>query len=236
MKRFNVLLIIVAMSLSMLACSSGHNGDQGPTGPQGVPAPTPTPVDSNTADVLDVLNNGAHGNAYRLGLGQTELSQGLSCQVIHVASGQWLSSSSPGYQSSQGTLVTIGTNYTYLYDGNFDQPNAANGTNDLIPAALQSLFVNDNYRIICTGYIVVQEPGWYEFEDMSDDGSIISTDAGTLYNDGNHAINTVPVTQSMYLDRDVHSFTVQYAQSGGGNFGLILTVNKSAIPAINMYH
>jgi len=213
---------------------------QGPAGPQGVPgvAASAAPVDSNSADVADVLQNGAHGNAYRLGLGQTELSSGLTCSVVHVSGGQCLSNSASGSPGCVGQplVTTTGTTYSYLYAGGFDQPNDSGGVTNLLPAALQSLFVGNNYKIVCNGYLVIQQPGWYEFEDISDDGSIIVTDGGSLYNDGNHAVNTVPITQSVYFDRDVHTFQVQYAQTGGGNFGLILNMNNQSIPNLNLYH
>lgn len=239
-------IILLALVFALSACGKGDPGEfgaqgiqgaTGATGPQG-PAATPAPVDPVTADVADVLQNGAHGNAYRLGLGQTELSSGLSCQVQHVLANQCLSNAAAGSAACVGQpVVTLtGTTYTYLYAGGFNQPSANTGPTNLLPTAFQSLFANTNYRIVCTGYMVIQEPGWYEFEDQSDDGSIIFLDGGTLYNDGNHALNTVPVTQSVYFTRDVHTFQVQYAQSGGGAFGLILNMNNASIPTANLYH
>ena len=236
MKKY-VITIVAALALSACGQYKGNTGDAGatgntgapgapgdvgPAGPQGpaaTPAPTPSPADANALDIANVLENGAHGNAYRLGLGQTELSSGLSCQVQHISANQCLSNSASGSAACVGQpVVTMtGSNYTYLYSGAFNQPNAASGVNNLIPPALQSLFIGTNYRIVCTGQIVIQQPGWYEFEDVSDDGSIIFLDGATLYNDGNHAVNAVPVTQSVYFTRDVHSFQVQYAQTGGGN-------------------
>jgi hypothetical protein len=243
MKKY-VIAVVAALALSACGQFKGNDGDvgatgpQGPTGPAATPAPTPSPADANAADIADVLENGAHGNKYRLGLGQTELSSGLSCQVQHVSAGQCLSNASNGSPACVGqpTLTMTGSNYTYLYSGSFSQPNAANGVNNLIPTPLQQMFVGTNYRIVCTGQIVVQQPGWYSFEDVSDDGSIVYLDGATLYNDGNHAVNAVPVTQSVYFDRDVHSIQIWYAQSGGGNFGLVLTSGGQPIPSNVMFH
>jgi len=245
----NAVMIIlgiaaIAITLSLTGCGKGDQGDTGAQGPQGAqgiqgptgPAASPSPVADS--DIADVLENGAHGNAYRLGLGQTELSPGLSCQVVHVSAGQCLSNSTSGSAACVGqpTVTTTGTTYTYLYDGAFDQPSSPSGATNLLPTAIQSLFVGNNYRIICQGQLVVTTPGWYSFEDQSDDGSIIYLDGATLYNDGNHALNTTPVTQAVYFTRDVHSFQVQYAQTGGGAFGLILTSGGAQIPAANLFH
>jgi len=237
MKHVSVSLMVFTLAL----CGCG-SGPQGPAGPQGDPGPAASPspvVSSDATDIADVVENGAHGNAYRIGLGQTELSPGLSCQVQKVSAGQCLSNSASGSAACVGqpTLTMTGPNYTYTYDGSFDQPNAAgSGPFNLIPVPLQATFENTNFRIVCTGYMVTQVPGWYEFEDVSDDGSIIYLDGATLYNDGNHAVNATPVVQSVYLDRDVHSIQVWYAQSGGGNFGLVLTQNNNQIDPSLLYH
>ena len=231
MKYISVILLLSVLSLG---CGSGPQGVQGPPGPAATTSSSPT-----DADIADVLQNGAHGNAYRLGLGQTELTPGLSCQVQKVSAGQCLSAAAAGTPSCVGqpTLTLTGTNYTYTYAGGFNQPNAAgSGPFALIPVPLQSTFENVNFRVVCTGYMVIQQPGWYEFEDISDDGSIAFLDGATLYNDGNHAVNAVPVTQSVNFDRDVHPIQVWYAQTGSGNFGLILTMNNLAIPNALFYH
>ena len=230
--KYISLLVLSVMCLS--ACG------QGPQGPAG--ATTIIDTDSTTttnADIIDVLQNGAHGNDYRLGLGQTELSSGLSCQVQKVSAGQCLSAAAAGSAACVGqpTVTLVGTNYAYTYDGAFNQPNAAgSGTFNLIPTPLQTTFENANFRIVCTGFMTVTTPGWYEYEDISDDGSIVFLDGATLYNDGNHAGNAVPVVQSVYLTRDVHTFQVLYAQTGAGNFGLILTQNNLAIDPATLYH
>lgn len=254
--------ILLALSLILAGCGSdikyvvgpqgvagtngvdGVNGLPGPTGSPGasaIPLPSPSPIssqDANSADIQDVLTNGAHGNAYRLGLGQTELSPNLSCQVQKVSANQCLSNSSSGSTACVGQpVVTLtGTTYTYAYSGPFNQPSTNSGANGLLPVNLQTLFTNVNYRIVCTGQIVIQTPGWYEFEDQSDDGSIIYLDGGTLYNDGQHGLNAVPVVQSVYFDRDVHSFQVWYSQTGGGAFGLILNINNNIVPSNLYYH
>lgn len=217
----------------ILAACAGPKGDKGDQGPQGEPAPTPV-VDTVQAAIDAEV---ALENEYRLGLGQTILSSGLSCSVVKVNSGQWLSSSSPGYNAGQGVVVTSGnTTYTYLYKGDFNQENSSGGApNILLPVTLQPLFINTNYKISCTGQIVVLESGWYNFSVSSDDGSILTVDGTQVVNnDGNHGITTK--SGSKYLRRGVKSFSVQYAQTGGGNFAMILKANNALIAPIYLFH
>jgi hypothetical protein len=204
--------------------NTGATGATGPQGPQGV-APTPAPADPIDVQIASILSN---ENAYRLALGQTELSAGLSCTLQAVSAGSWLSSSSPGYVAAQGVLTLIGTQYSYLYEGAFDQANSGPGSNNLIPVAIQPLFTNNNYKINCTGQIVILATAYYEFDLSSDDGSILTIDgAQVANNDGTHGITTASGTK--LLRSGVHTFNLQYAQSGGGNFALILNSNGVSI-------
>lgn len=240
MKKFFGLLAII-LAITVTGCGKGDPGERGadgavgavgPAGPQGEPAPTPTV----TAEEQDILNLVSDENDYRLYLGQTELSAGLSCTVQQVASGQWLSSSSPGYNSGQGVVTMTGPTYSYLYKGDFTQANSSGSAqNLLLPAAVRPLFVNVNYRIVCSGQIVVTETGYYDFALNSDDGSILTVD-GTqvINNDGNHGMVLKHGTK--LLRRGVRTFSLQYAQTGSGNFGLELTASDSPIPSNRYYH
>lgn len=175
-------------------------------------------------------------NSYRLSQGQTMLSQGLSCTVQQVSSGQWLSSSSPGYQVGQGVVVLTGTNYAFLGKSGFNVPNTSGGSaNELLPASIRSLFINQNYKVNCTGFIVVEDDGYASFELSSDDGSILTVD-GTqvINNDGNHSIQAK--TGAKLMRRGVKSFTLAYAQTGGGNFALQLSMNGNIAPGALFYH
>lgn len=207
------------------ACGQkGDKGDAGGPGPTGPAAPT-TPVTEEDQDIADLLKE---ENDYRLGLGQTQLSAGLSCSVVQVASGQWLSSSSPGYPGS-GVIVTTGTTYTYLYKGSFNQPDSAGSSPILLlPSALRPMFAGKNFKISCSGFVVVRETNWYDFSLNSDDGSILTVD-GTqvINNDNNHGMTLK--TGSKYLRRGVRSFSISYAQTGSGNFGLILKAGNELI-------
>jgi hexosaminidase len=84
------------------------------------------------------------------------------------------------------------------------------------------LFVDKNYRISCSGQIVITQSGHYPFELSSDDGSVLRIGGSVVIsNDGNHAMTLR--SGSRYLREGVHPFNLDYAQTGGGNFGLTLT-------------
>lgn len=220
-------LMVCMLALGILS-ACGQTGPQGATGATGS---APSLVDPSIQSLVDAEN------VYREGLGQAALTSGLSCSVQLVGSGQWLSSSSPGYVLSQGVVTALvgSTSYSYLLQTSFDQPNSSSGVNSLIPLAIQPLFVNQNYKISCSGQIVAVDTGYYNFDVNSDDGSILTID-GTqvINNDGNHSITDK--TGTKYLRDGVHTFSLLYAQSGVGSFGLVLQVNGSVIDPMYFFH
>lgn len=220
---------LVCMAASQLS-GCGVMGATGLTGPQG-PKTSSVPVESSTQQEVDEANQG------RVVQGLTPFTQGLACTVQLMASGQWLSSSSPGYNSAQGVLAaTVGAKaWAYLFTDAFNQPDTSGGVNGLIPAGLQSLFVGNNYKITCNGQIVVVTPGYYGFDVNSDDGSIVTIDGTQVVNnDGNHSMTDK--TGTALLTEGVHTFNLLYAQSGGGNFGLVIQANGSVVPSTSYYH
>lgn len=172
-------------------------------------------------------------NSYRLGLGQTMLSNGLSCSVQQVSSGQWLSSSSPGYPGS-GTIVLTGTNYTFLLAKAINAPSSSDPFS-LLPTALQPVFAGKNFRMNCSGQIVIPQDGYVNFSLDSDDGSILTV-GGTqvINNDGNHGMTLK--TGSKFFRRGVHSISLNYAQTGGGPQGLVLLMDGADVPAAQLLH
>lgn len=220
--------ILVLAILTACAGPMGDTGATGPQGPQGPAAPTP-PVTA----IQQIVNS---ENAYRETLGQAPLTPGLACTVQAISAGTYLSSSSPGYTAAQAIVLT-GPSYSYLLSTTINQPNVA-GTagNSLINPEIAPLFLNNNYRIVCTGQLVVTQDGYYGFSTSSDDGSLLYVD-GTLVvdNDGAHGIQTVSGTK--LLEAAVtHTFSLYYAESAGGNIGMILNMNGSVLPAANLYH
>lgn len=220
--------VFAAIVASIISACAGPKGDTGAIGPMA----TPTPTSSTQADINSIVSD---ENTYRESLGQTELSEGLSCSVQQVSGGQWLSSSSPGYNSTQGVLTLVGTSYSYLYQGNFDQPNTASGINNILPTEIAPLFTNLNYKINCSGQLVVTATDYYNFDLNSDDGSILTIDGTQVVNnDGNHSITDKSGVK--LLRRGVHTFNLLYAQSGAGNFALIFKANGSLIDPMYYYH
>jgi len=239
MKYVNILILALAMT----ACARGDKGDQGNTGATGPQGPAvPAPVVSPAQEQIDALV--ASENSYRESQGQTELSQGLTCSVQAISSGGFLSTSSPNYVAATCTanplsaacaLVLTGSSYPFL-GTNFDQVNSNSGPNSVITDPyIRSLFTSNNYKISCSGQLVVTEDGYHGFSMSSDDGSILTVDgAQVINNDGNHGITTVAGTK--LLRSGVHTFSLVYAQSGAGQFALVLNMNGSVLPAANLYH
>lgn len=217
------LFIVVLLTIALVGCGKAPRSIT-----VAVPA-APAPA-SETQRLVDAEND------YRLSLGQAALTQGLSCTVQAVASGHWLASASPGYNAGQGVLVLSGTSYAYLMTGAFNQSNVSSGSlNSVLPAPLQAMFASINYKLSCTGQVVVTETGYYNFSLASDDGSILTIDgAQVINNDGNHGMNEK--TGVKMLRAGVHTFSMQYAQSGGGNFGLLLSANGAIVPGSAFYH
>lgn len=227
--------VIALLSLALVLTACGQKGDRGETGAPGTDAPvmvTPTPtVDPVQEDIDELI---AQKNADRAILAQAPLTNGLSCVVQQVASGQCLSTSSPGC-AGIGVSMT-GSSHAYLYKGSFNQSNSS-GSDPilLLPSALRPLFAGKNFRIVCTGFIVVRESNYYDFSLNSDDGSILSINGSQVVNnDNNHGMTLK--TGSALLYRGVQSFSLQYAQTGSGNFGLILQAGGAAIDSKYYFH
>lgn len=233
--------ILVLSVLFLAAC--GHDGDKGATGapgPQGPAAPIPVvdPVQA-TIDMYVTAEN-----SWRESQGQTELSQGLTCSVQAISSGGFLSTSSPNYVAANCTanplsgycaLVLTGSSYAFL-GSNFDQVNSGAGPNSVISDPyVRSLFTNNNYKISCSGQVVVTDDGYHGFSMSSDDGSILTIDGSqVINNDGNHGVSTV--SGAKLLRAGIHTFSLSYAQSGAGNFALVLNMDNAVLPAANLYH
>ena len=235
MKSF-MMMAVLALSISLTACDKGarfdscinatHSKWSGGSCDDEKRAPE-TPVDTVQQDIDALI---AQKNADRAMSAQAPLTPGLSCVVQEVSGGQCLAT------SGCTTITLKGTAYTYLYKGQFNQPDSSGGTeNGLLPPALRPLFVNKNYRIVCSGQIVVTESNYYDFSLNSDDGSILNINGSrVITNDNNHGM--VLKTGAALLYRGVQSFQLMYAQTGGGNFGLILQSGGASIDPRYYYH
>lgn len=227
MKTLNVLLaIVVAFTFAFITgCGCDHNNVTNVTNV----APT-SDVPSSIQTLVDEEND------YRLSLGQTMLSPGLSCSVQQVSSGQWLSSSSPGYQSAQGVVVLTGTSYSFLDSTGFNQPSVSGDQPfNVLPVSIQPNFENLNFKLNCSGFVVAETDGYTDFEMSSDDGAILTVDGTQLINnDGNHGITTKTGSKSMR--RGVKTFSLLFAQTGSGSFGLVLNKDGALAPSNVFYH
>jgi hypothetical protein len=225
MKNLCTALLAV---LFLTACGDGDfhqsiNTPQ-PSQPTLTPTPTPTPapvVDEVQQDIDLIIEE---ENQYRLALGQQALTPGLSCSVVKITSGTCLFSNSPGVGCSNTNVINVSgqTVYNYSYVGSFAQEEGPiSAPNLLLPPALRPLFINQNHRIICTGFIVARQSGYYGFSLTSDDASVlIINNAQVINHDNAHAM-----TEKFgvaFLRRGVTPIAIHYAQTTGPSFGLIL--------------
>jgi hypothetical protein len=222
MKKNVMLYAILALSLALTACGKGDKGDKGDPG-QSVPVVLPPPpVDATQADIDAVV---ADENNYRLGLGQTMLSRGLSCTLYTFTGGDSIKTTP---DSGHTTLQGLSQKATFLFADVINQQNASiNDGLSVLPAAIRPLYLN-MFMVRCQGQIVVLDTDYYKFDLTSDDGSLLYFDGSLLIdNDNNHGAVTKSGTK--YLRRGVHSFRVDYAQSGAGSQAFILQANGGLI-------
>lgn len=240
--KVQVLLALV-LSLSLAACA----GSQGPAGTPG----------SNGADGTNGTNGatGATGAAFSpadpavaavAAEFPTNINPGINCTVQQVTGGTCLSTSASTGCPAGGTALTLtGSSKPYTQTAGFNQPNSSSGPNSAVASEYQYLLTAwVNYKISCSGYLVITEAAAYDFDVNSDDGSILTVSglgqSFTVGNDGTHAMTDKFTSLGTWLYPGVYNFNLQYAQSGGGNFGLIVSWYQNnveaVIPAGNFYH
>lgn len=220
------MLVLVLVTMTV-ACARGFDGATGPQGPQG-PGPTPpttTPFEEDVQALLDDEND------YRLGLGQTELSEGLSCSLSTITGGDRIQSSIPGHN----TLTGISQVGTFLLTNTFNQPNTSiNEGLNVLPSPLRNIYKN-MYLLRCQGQLVVTETGYKIFDLTSDDASVLYVNGSKVVdNDNNHGSTTV--SGMKYLRRGVHTIRLDYAQAGGGNQSLMLKMNGEFLNPLLFAH
>lgn len=221
--------VLVLLSVTLLTCISlvGCAGPQGNRGADGVSVVSPPVVTAPSA--IDELI--AEENDYRLSLGQTALTNGLSCTLYTVTGGDRIQSSIAGHNTLTG-ITTVGT---FLLKSDIYQVDSpiSDGMS-VLPLALRNVYKN-MYLLRCTGYLVVLNNGYYEFNLTSDDGSLLYINGSKIIdNDNNHGTTTVSASKS--LRKGVHTIRLDYAQTGGGNQSLMLTSSGVAIPHELFYH
>lgn len=208
------------MSSILLSGCQGKKGSAGPSGPQGPAAPVPAvmPGPSEVEKLVDLEND------YRFSVGQTLLTKGLVCTLYTVPSGS---------SGITGTTLTSVTSFTYVGAFNQDDVSASIGIS-VLPVSIRALYTSW-YVVRCTGKIVVEMNGFYEFDLKSDDGSMLYIDGSLLVNnDGNHGTTLKSGMKNLRLG--VHDFRLDYMQGPAGNESLMLSSGPSLIPAANFYH
>lgn len=221
----NIIVALTAIALFCACDRDGKDGAMGPSGPAGavIVQPTPEPI----SDVASIV---ADENVYREGLGQTELSSGLSCTLYTITGGSTI-------LSGANTLTGVTQVATFLLTVPFNQANTSvNDGLNVLPAPLMNNPTYKNLILLkCTGQLVVVTTGYYMFDLASDDGSLLYIDGGLLINnDGGHGVTDVSGTK--YLRRGVHTFQLNFSQSGGGSEALILKANGSLVDPGYFYH
>lgn len=235
MKQY-IYLVILTLFLGLTGCSKGFQ-----TEVVGYPVPgpvvtlpgetivLPAPVASLSEDIANLVKA---ENDYREGLGQTLLSNGLSCTLYTITGGDRIQASIPGHNTLTG--ITQVASFTYKGIA-FNQANSnVNTYLNVLPESIRSLYTN-MYLLRCQGYLVVTQTGYYNFQLTSDDGSLLYIGGSKLIdNDNGHG--AVTVSGQKHLRRGVHAFRLDFAQSGGGQQALILKANGDFIDGMYLYH
>lgn len=179
----------------------------------------------------NIENLVAEENEYRLKLGQTILSNGLSCTLSTVTGGDRIQASIVGHN----TLTGITQVASFLYKEAFNQPDSSvNDGLNVLPLSLRNIYKN-LYLLRCQGYVVITETNYHQFDLYSDDGSVLYLDGAKLVDsDNNHSF--VLASGTKYLRRGIHTFRLDYAQTGSGNQGLVLNMDSSLLEGNTFYH
>lgn len=198
------------------------------------PAPTLSADEQVAADIKVIVDN---ENQYREGLGQTALTSGLSCTLYTITGGTYINATSITGASQSPVLSGVVQAATFLLTDGFNQADSpvTDGLN-VLPTALRGLPQYQNLiKLTCQGQLVVTSTGFVSYDLTSDDASVLTVDGARLIdNDGGHGA-TLKSAQK-YLRSGVHTFRLDFAQTGAGNQALILNANGSLLVGQYFYH
>lgn len=241
-KQLGEILLLIAMGIALVGCGTDGvitrtntvnvpvPGPTVTTTPDPIVSPTPTPAQAEQASIDAVV---ADENDYRQGLGQTELTNGLSCTLYTITGGQFIQNDA----THTPTLTGLSQVATYRFADVFNQPDTASLTGlNVLPAQYQTNPTYQNLILLrCQGYIAVTDTNYYLFDLTSDDGSVLYLDGARLIdNDGNHGATDKQGTK--YLRKGIHAFRLDFAQTGAGNQALILKANGDFIQGQYYFH
>ena len=190
----------------------------------------PTPVIEVTPEDQDILNLLQDENDYRLALGQTQLSLGLSCSLQTFTSGDRIQASIAGHNTLAG-LSSVGS---FLQVSGFNQvQSSVDGGMSALPTSMKNTY-KTNYLMRCSGFLVVTDSDYYQFDLTSDDASVLYV-AGAKVIDNDNGHGTTKLTGTKFLRRGVHAIRLDYAQLGGEQ-SLILDMNGINLKGIRFAH
>lgn len=219
-------VIAIIMALSLIGCGQGPQGTMGPQGPAGTSTSSP---ESTVQQMVDAQN------AERAALGQAPLTQGLSCNFYTV------SQSTTCLVQNNPSACTVWTSNSYTSVGSFEYLGVFNqsvaptssGLN-ILPTALQGISQYQQWYVLrCSGYLVVSDNNYHEFDLTSDDGSNLYVDGLLIANDGLHGTQTKSAAK--FLGYGFHSFELDYLQANGQE-SLSLNEDGSVMQASGFYH
>jgi hypothetical protein len=215
------LITIVLASMLLTACGDLPSVDK--------------PINDLVQEDIDLIIREENNN--RFSLGQQALTRGLSCSVVKVNSGTCLygNSTAAGCTNAMVLNTTGQTTNNFRYYGTFSQETATSASvpNPILPSSLGLIYASEKYRIICTGVLVVRESDYYDFTVKSADAAVLQVNNVTVVNHD----NAHPMTQkigTIFLNRGVRQFKIEYAQTGG-NFGLSIKAGGEPIESRFFY-
>lgn len=185
-----------------------------------VPVLVTPPVTVPTA----VQNLLADENDYRESLGQTTLTQGVTCKLYDLKYLSPLPSLLPVLSTSQASWV---------YKGEFNQDNSPASTGLQVLTPELRVAYPQWFAIRCTGYVAVLGSGSHVFSTNSDDASLLYINgAKVVDNDGQHGMQFRQ--GSLSLREGVYAFRLDYME-GNGPLGLIVNMDGKVLPKENLY-
>lgn len=209
-------VFFVALSIAGLLTGCGRHCNYTQT----VPGPTRTVTVTTSTTIQSLVDQ---ENQYRISIGQSYLTPGLSCSLSTVPANT---------PQIAGASLTYVAGWTYY--GTFNVPNSAvESLFPVLPTALQPVYLSW-YVLQCSGQVVVPSSAYYLFDFTSDDGGILTVDGTVINNDGNHPVITK--SASVLLREGVHTFNLQFMQGPAGYQALIVNMNGSPVPSLNFYH
>jgi hypothetical protein len=238
------LTAIILASLILAACGDLPSVDRPepvptPT-PTPTPAPAPTPIPAPTPDLVqeDIDFLIGEENSTRFVLGQPALTRGLSCSVakINPTSGTCFSNSTNNNPTScSGTLSVVGAANTFSYLGSFSQESLTSISipNPILPSSLRLLYLSERYRIVCSGFLVVREPNYYDFT-VKFVGPAILTVNNTIVVNGYSSPSMAEKFGAIFLRRGVVPFKIEYATTSS-DFGLSIKAGGEPIESRFFY-